>query len=83
MSYPCVRVSPETADCPFCGADTSSLWLMWGSISPSESHYYVACFQCMAAGPQSPSEKVALTKWNTAFAVFLGTKKKEEPWRPN
>lgn len=70
-------VSPGTADCPFCGTDYSNLRLMWGANSPSEAHYYVTCFQCMAAGPNSSSKEVALAKWNTAFAVFLDTHKKE------
>jgi len=74
---PCDPAAEGTAACPFCGADYSHLRIMWGAASPSESHYYVTCFQCMAAGPTSISRQVALTRWNTAFAIFSDLKKKQ------
>lgn len=62
---------PGTANCPFCGADYTHLRIMWGALSPEKSYYYVSCFDCMGSGPHSPSREVSITKWNTAFAVFL------------
>lgn len=62
---------PESASCPFCGADYSHLRVMWSHPEPNREHYYVACFECMAAGPHCATMAVAITKWNTAFAVFL------------
>jgi len=62
---------PETAACPFCGAGHSDLRIMWSATSPEKHYFYICCFECSASGPKSPSEQVAVTRWNTAFAVFL------------
>lgn len=47
----------ELQRCPFCGEDNAHV-MFW------EQTHTVACFQCLAKGPETFSEKAAIRRWN-------------------
>ena len=55
----------EILPCPFCGSNDISFACRMSFLCPTETLWSIRCYTCGAHFPNSHSQELLLTAWNT------------------